>query len=1280
MIRRTLWHTWRLSALLLVLLALLVSLARFGVPWLQDQRQQLLDWLVDDSAIQSDLQGLGARWSDYGPAISLQGLTLQQKRKDPWQLQVQDVTLQLDLWQSLRQRQWVIGNLQFQGVELVLPRRLLHSDPDGQGGARDWQSLSRLLLGGLQQFELKRGHLVVRSSLGDLGSLDIARLRWENQGRHHRGDGELAFHHNGIANQIRLIADLQGPAEQPSRLNGQLYLASTSQHTAATTTVFPVDDQLLHGELDFELWLVRTADQWQQGLLKLADNQLSWQQDSQTHSVGLRGGQLQWQRLGSGWQLASYDLEVRGDKAVWRPWHIQLDSQDNRLSGRIDPISLPGITPVLALLAGEQSISAEALRQMLPSGELQDLAFERQEPNGRWLLSGRLHDLTWHRWQMVPGLRHLNGDFVLDADGGRASVQLGAQTVRVGPYFPEDIPIEGLTAQLHWQQMENGWQLAGEQIQLMTPALQAATDFRLDLPTSGSPYLALLTHVNLHDAAQAWRYYPRLAMGQGLTDYLRTALQGGQAHDATVLWDGSLAEFPYHQGGGIFQAWVPLREATFQFDPAWQPLKQLSLDLLFQNDTLEMVSSSAQLGKAHSDHIHAWFPTLAPDSRLYINADIAGEAEAVSAYLQDSGVKDSVGAALHDLQLSKPLTGDLQLVIPVDGDPVQVLGHVQLADNHLRVASLGLPLEKVNGELFFTDQETRIHGLTAELWNQPLIIDYQGQLQQEDYRVKLGLKGSWSQARTARWPMFWRQTLSGQGNWRADLEMQVHPQGRYDYKAQWQSNLQGVGLNWPEPYRKAAKTKQPLQIRAQGNQRGTQLYLDWENGVHAVGMLDGGSTRFRRLWIDNQTAPVMDPLSSALNVALKFDTLDLDDWTTWWQSASRGMDDATLDSAGSWLPSEIAMQLQAKRLVWAEQPWDQSSLQLKQSGASGRLDLLASQVAGELSWRPKQPLAIELSRMQWRTEVSDKEDKTATITAPTVLPLAEQQRQLATIPSFDFHCGRCQVDDALLGEVKVVGRVTPQQLLIPEFSLQSGDNRLSGQGRWRIADGEGRSELQMKLQLASVEGWLRDLNYAAGIAGTRGTGELNLSWLGPLYLPHKPSMAGKLNLELGEGVLRKLDSAGTKLLSLLSLNAVVRRLSLDFSDVFEQGFFFKSIRASGTINQGILRNEDFELLGDAGDIHGKGDIDLPNQRLDYRLNFTPHFANGVSLATAFAVTPVTGIYVLAASQILSPVIDVFTSIQFHISGPIDQPQVIEIGRETGQLKTIGDDYKKVLQR
>ena len=216
--------------------------------------------------------------------------------------------------------------------------------------------------------------------------------------------------------------------------------------------------------------------------MRLADNQLSWQQDQQTHQVGLRGGLLQWQRLGDGWQLASHQLEVRGDEPQWRPWHIQLDSQQGHLSGRIDPVSLRGITPVLALLAGESSVSADALRQMQPAGELQGLTFERRESDGRWQLAGQLHDLRWHRWQMVVGIRELNGDFVLDAQGGQANLSLGPQTVQVGPYFPKDIPIDALSGRVQWQSQAQGWQLRGEQILLSTPALQAATDFRLELP------------------------------------------------------------------------------------------------------------------------------------------------------------------------------------------------------------------------------------------------------------------------------------------------------------------------------------------------------------------------------------------------------------------------------------------------------------------------------------------------------------------------------------------------------------------------------------------------------------------------------------------------------------------------------------------------------------------------------------------------------------------------------------------------------------------------------
>ncbi|GAB3241424.1 YhdP family protein [Pseudaeromonas pectinilytica] len=1290
MLRRTLFHTWRLAALLLLLLALLVSGARFGVPWLQAQRQALLDWLVADPALSSQVASLGARWTDFGPAITLQGLELRQKRDEPWQLTVAEATLQLDLWQSLSQQQWVIGELQFQGVEMILPRRLLSAQGESASSAHDWQPLSRLLLGGLKQFELRDSHLVVRSSLGDLGSLNISRLRWQNQGTRHRGDGELVFQHNGLTHQIRLIADFRGPADTPAALNGQLYLASNSQRQVAAGG--DAQHANLSGQLGFEFWLERQANDWQLGLLKLADNQLQWQQGNRRHQIGLRGGLVQWQRLGQGWQLASHDLQVQGDGADWGPWRMQLDSQAGILSGRIDPVSLPAITPVLALLAGERSVAGEALSSMKPTGTLQQLAFERREQDGEWQLSGHLQALGWQRWEMVPGLRDVNGAFTLDAQGGRVDVQLGAQSVQVGPYFPADIPLTSLNGQLQWQQTAEGWQVSGQQLHLVTPALQADTDFRLELPHSATPYLALLTQVDLDDASQAWRYYPRLAMGQGLTDYLRAALQGGKAQGATVLWDGPLAEFPYHQGSGIFQAWVPLRHTTFQFDPAWLPLKEMSLDLLFQNDTLEMRSNAARLGDARTDHIHAWFPTLEPHSRLHINADIQGEAKAVSAYLQQSGVKDSVGAALQQLQLSKPLTGDLQLVIPVDGDPVQVLGHVQFAGNALKVVPLELALTQLDGELFFTEAETRFNGLQAELWGQPMRIDYQGALQDTSYQVQLGVQGRWSQARAQGLSAGWQRTFKGQTQWQGSVALQLHPDSRYDYQAQWQSDLKGLALTWPAPYTKSANQSLPLRVTARGSQSASTLRADWQNGLQFVGQLDHLKHQFSRFWISNQST--LDTLTppAPVSLDLKFEQLDADAWQAWWQQLGQPVDGATLNHAGSWLPPTQSAQVQGQQLTLASQPWDKFSLQMTRDEQGVQGNVLANQLSGEVRWRPEQPLSVELAYLHWRNpdynpdeSASNAEEKTAQKEEPSeVIPpipsLAEQRSQMALWPDLDFHCQRCQLDHALLGDVRVEGRRAPDAYLLPAFSLKNGGHSVQGRGSWRLKPPAGQSDLHLTLKASSLEQMTKDWNYGAGFGGTPATAELDVSWQGPVSQPHKPSMNGSFKLETGEGLLRKLDSTSTRLLSMLSLNSLMRRLSLDFGDAFEKGFFFKSITATGSIRQGVVHNEDFALLGDAGDIAGRGKLDLVGKKLDYQFTFTPHFTNGVSLATAFAVTPVTGIYVLAASTLLSPVIDGITRISFHLEGPLASPQVTEIGREHGQLQSIPADYRKALSR
>ena len=1283
MVRRIASHAWLLLGIFLFVLSLAISVARWGVPWLQEQRTPLLRALIPDPAIQLDVAGLGVTWSQYGPRLALEGLALHQTGDKPWQLTVQQANLHLDPWQSLVQRRWVVSELQFSGVDLTLSSALLSGAEDRTQTPvdSDWRPLASWLLEDLQAFSLARSTLHLRSSVGELSSLQVSELRWQNQTGRHRGEGKLTLTHQGVSKPIHLIADFSGDGRKPDRLAGSFYLASQDP-MASTSTDQTKPDPL---QLDFQLWLEREQGAWQLALLQLGDNRLRWGRGAQAHELALRGGRLQWLHLSDGWQLASHELVVQADEQPWHPWALQLDYRQAQLSGQVDPISLGAVAPLLALLAGGDSPQAQALQTLQPSGLVSDLTFSRRDSDNSWRVQGQLEQLSWHRWQMIPGISALQGHFALGADGGALQLALGPQTLGVGPYFPKAIPIKGLTANLGWLRQADGWELSGQGIQLVTPALDANTDFRLTLPAHDSPYLALLARVDLHDASQAWRYYPRLAMGQPLTDYLTQALQQGQASGATILWDGRLSEFPYHQGSGVFQAWVPLRQATFQFDPAWRPLSALSLDLLFANDTLEMKSQSAKLGEARSDHIHAWFPTLAEDSVLYINADVAGQAQAVSDYLIHSGVKESVGAALAALPITQPLTGDLQLAIPINGESVQVLGHVQFANNSLLVKQLGLPLEKVRGELFFTERLTRFDNLQAELWQQPIRLDYLGEPQDQEYRVKLGLHGRWEQARATNWSQGWRDTLQGATNWQGKLDLRLQPKAQFSYQAELSSDLAGLALELPQPYGKLASQSQPLRLVARGESKESRIRADWDNGLRLESRFDHAGQRFSRFWLSNQDEQQHPFTPAPFSINLAFEHLDLDGWLAWWQDFSQGGTGEQVAAAPALLPSQQAYRVSANSVQLAAQPWDKLLLSVNREGKRGHLNIQGNQITGTLDWQPTRPWQLELAYLNWRdaspvTTEGMPPSVINQVVPPVEMPsLAEQKAQLAAIPALDLVCHRCQWHDAKLGEVKLQLRPKPDALQVPLFSLRNGTTLLQGQGQWQIQGQQASSRIEAQLSTGSLESLLLSWGVGQGIVGTPAQGKLALQWQGPLYQVDNGTLQGDMALTTQGGLLRKLDTPGTRLLSLLSLNGVLRRLNLDFSDVFEKGFYFKRIAFTAKAKQGVIDNQDFRLDGDAGNITGAGQVDLNSQQLDYQVSFTPNFTNGLSLATAFVVTPVTGIYVLAASTLLAPVIDVITRINFHIGGDIRDPQVIEVGREKGQLKNIPRAYEEALK-
>lgn len=87
---------------------------------------------------------------------------------------------------------------------------------------------------------------------------------------------------------------------------------------------------------------------------------------------------------------------------------------------------------------------------------------------------------------------------------------------------------------------------------------------------------------------------------------------------------------------------VPLRHATFQFQPEWPALNDLAIDLDFANNGLWMNAPQTKLGDATGSNISAIIPDYRKE-RLLIDADVAGTGQAIHDYFMQTPLDDLSG-------------------------------------------------------------------------------------------------------------------------------------------------------------------------------------------------------------------------------------------------------------------------------------------------------------------------------------------------------------------------------------------------------------------------------------------------------------------------------------------------------------------------------------------------------------------------------------------------------------------------------------------------------------
>lgn len=1261
------------GAAIIVIVALLVSGLRLVMPQLNHHRSALFSAVSSATGLNINAASLHGRWENFGPTLDVRRLTV--SLADGGSLDIGRVTLALDVWQSLLHARWQFRELTFWQLDLDSRSPLISNDKNNH--TLKAGQINDLFLRQFDHFDLRDSRIRFQTLSGQRAELAIPRLSWLNEKARHRAEGEVSLSsftgQHGVV-QVRL--DLH---DENGLLNdGRIWLQANDVDVKPWLGQWMRDNTTLQSaRFSLAAWLSLKEGEVYDGDVWLKQGGAHWQGDKQSHRLEVDNLTMHLARWRSGWTISVPQNSLRTDGEAWPKGHFSLAWLPQHAIGpepqaveelriRATGLHLQRLEPLIPLFSRLSPQMLENWRTLHPQGKIDALALDipLQQPE-QSRIHARWHDLSWQHWQLLPGAQHVTGNLSGSLADGRLDINVKDAVMPYGTMFRAPLEIKSATGTLSWQQSENALAIQGRNLDVQARSLWAKGDFSYRQGAGLAPRLDILAGINVTDAGDAWRYFPEPLMGTHLTDYLSGAIKGGQAANATLLFAGNPKLFPFRHNEGMFEVAVPLRHASYAFQPGWPALTNMDIDLDFVNDGLWMNTKQAMLGKVQANNVSAVIPDYLKE-KLIINGDLRGEAADIRSYFNQTPLQPSLGAALDELQLGGQTGGHLQLDIPLDGELVHARGDVQLANNTLFIAPLNSELTALNGSFTYDNGNLRSDTLRANWFGQPVNVNFHTEERPKDYQIGVNLAADWQVNKLTPLPAGVSQQLKGTLPWQGDVAITLPHQGGANYTINLAGDLKNVSSNLPAPLGKKRGEALPLKVTASGNLQHFDLQGAVDQQRFNSRWLLGKQLRLDRgIWLNEaKTTPA---LPDTRGMTLHLPPLDGDSWLKLLmvdggtqQSAQQSTPQSGSGSAMSVnrLPGDITLSTPALQL--AGQQWHQTQVTLQKLMAGGmRVEAQSREINGKLDIPTSGPWRAHLGWLYYNPEWQSDGEAASPTTPQTTSVI-----NFAGWPALHIGCDDCWLRGQKFGRIQA--NLTPRNdtLTLTDGLVDTGSSRLSVNGEWVNRPDEQRTSLKGKLSgdnINNATNWfgvntpLRDAPFRL---------EYDLHWRAAPWQPSESSLSGVLKTHFGKGQVADVSSGRAgQLLRLLSFDALLRKLRFDFNDTFSEGFWFDSINGTAWIKDGVVQTDNLLVDGLEADIAMQGKLDLVQRQIDMEAVVAPEISASVGVATAFAINPVVGAAVFAASKVLAPLWNKISLLRYHISGPIDKPEINEVLRE-----------------
>ncbi|MCK4494168.1 MAG: hypothetical protein KAU26_08940, partial [Methylococcales bacterium] len=922
-------------------------------------------------------------------------------------------------------------------------------------------------------------------------------------------------------------------------------------------------------------------------------------QNHQTLKFTAIKGRFNWASEGNNWRLKVADLSTQIRQKKLKKADFFLHYQQNKFSqkkisaeiGQIDLGLLSQLYPFFSSLMVEtEGMTHE--KNIKVSGILTKARLFADLTQQHYALKADFKHITVTGLEHIPQLSNVSGSIQGTEKQGYVKLNSRNMVLKTNNIFRKPLKISHLKGQIQWYQTAHQWFFNTKKFSLKTPYFNSQHTMRLQFFKSEMPMLIdLQTHFGNITSVQALkRYYPVSIMDKPLLNWLDNAFVKGEISSGQLQLSGSLVDFPFDKKDGVFKVDFHVNDLELAYVDLWPNFSAIQAEVSFSKNSLAINVDQAQSDDLHVKKVQVKIASLSDHAELSIKGQVKTEIMAGLKWLKNTPLTLPIDTVLDSLTVKGNTEVYLDLKIPLsDDDPEKIQGTLKFDQASLYLKALDLSVSAIKGLVFFNEKGFYSDKLTAIALDSLITT----QLKKNAAVLNVDVNGHITVAQLrANFESPWLDLAHGKTNYQLNIRIPNHE--NQDTQVKFHSNLQGIALKFPKGLQKKREDKKPLTIAFPlNNQTLLPIRLSYNHSLKARVKIDKTQQKLHSAHVRWGQGSVNFLSRPEIYLQINQPSLSPLDWMGLIDTPKTPRKEKSLP---------LRVDLKTPKLQLKDKNLGAVSLRLNKrnnllSGSFNSM-ILSGKFEGN-----KEEYNLNLDFV----DVS----KLAELKFPATKKVAPSFKKL---PLIQVYSKKLIWRDINLGRLNISSQREGYDVYFDSISLSGNDYTLLSVGHWRNTKFGSQTQIEGRFTAKTFGKLLNKLNVSKDLKETVAQIDLNLNWQKPPYDFSFNKLNGKISILMGQGRISSIEPGIGRMLGVLAIAQWIKRLQLDFRDIYEEGLHFNHIKGDYYLQDGLAHTDGLIIDAIPAKIILQGDIDLGKQWLNKEISIIPKSSEALPIA------------------------------------------------------------------